>query len=120
LNLDEKHKKVIVIAHNARAYDGHYVLQAILEKRNDEPKIIVNGSQILAMFFDRFKFVDRQIFLNCAFAKLPDMFNLNGIMKGYYPCLYNTKANDNAPTGSNPDNYYYMPEGMLLIRDTSF
>jgi DNA polymerase type B, organellar and viral len=113
LDLDEKFKKVIVIAHNTRAYDGHFVLQAILEKRNDEPKVIVNGSQILAIFFTRYKFVDSLNFLNCALSKLPDMFNLHGIMKGYYPFLYNTKANEDATPGPIPDKKYYMPEGMM-------
>jgi DNA polymerase type B, organellar and viral len=120
LNLDRKHKDVIVIAHNTRAYDGHFVLQAILEKRNDEPKIIVNGSQILAIFFTRYKFVDSLNFMNCGLAKLPAMFDLAGAMKGYYPFLFNTKANENAPPGTIPDMKYYMPEGMMPKERKSF
>jgi DNA polymerase type B, organellar and viral len=120
MNIDGKFNSVIVIAHNARSYDGHFMLQAILENRNDDPSIIVNGSQIIAMSFTRYRFIDSLNFLNCSLSKLPAMFKLDGAMKGFYPFLYNTKENENAPPGPIPDKKFYMPEGMTAKGRVAF
>jgi G:T-mismatch repair DNA endonuclease (very short patch repair protein) len=113
IKIDEKKfNEIIVIAHNAKSYDAHFVLREILENRSPEPSIILNGAQIFAIHFKRLRFIDSLNFFNCALSKLPAMWGIGNLKKGYYPHLFNTRANEDAPPQSLPDKKFFIPESM--------
>ena len=69
-------KTVIAIAHNAKSFDAHFILdRAILFKWT--PKLILNGQKIVFMTMEHLTFLDSVSFLPMALRKLPEAFGLN-------------------------------------------
>ncbi|XP_033105887.1 uncharacterized protein LOC117108098 [Anneissia japonica] len=58
------------------------------------------------------EFIDSLNFLPMALYKLPGAFGLNELAKGYFPHLFNTKANQEIVLPHLPDIHYYNPDGM--------
>ena len=68
-------KKVIEIAHNAKAFDLTFILnRAILLKWRHE--LIINGLKIMGMNMKHLLFVDSVSFLPNSLRKLPDAFGV--------------------------------------------
>ena len=62
--------KVVAIAHNAKAFDLHFILnKAIFLKW--KPKLIVNGLKITDMTMEHLTFIDSISFMPCSLRKLP-------------------------------------------------
>lgn len=90
-----KFKSVVLLAHNMKSYDGHFILKEMLqEEQRWKPKIIFSGHKILSITCGRFKFLDSLNYLPTSLAKLPKMFNFPE-SKGYFPHLFNTPENQN-------------------------
>ena len=68
-------KKFVAIAHNAKSFDLHFILnRAILLKW--QPELIMNGLKIICMKMEHLVFLDNVSFLPFALRKLPDSFGL--------------------------------------------
>ena len=81
---------IIVIAHNARAYDLHFILnRGILLKWN--VKLIVNGMKIMCMRTAHLVFLDSISFLPFALCKLPGPLRIT-VTKFCYTHYFNTQA----------------------------
>jgi len=83
--------KVIAIAHNAKGFDAHFILdRAILLKWT--PKLILNGQKIACMTIQHLTFLDSISFLPMALRKLSEAFGL-AASKSWYPQYFNTRSN---------------------------
>ena len=103
----------IVQAHNFRSYDAFPILQ-YLYRNSILPKVIPNGTKIMSIEVPccKIKMIDSLNFMPTSLSKLPAMFGLSEIKKGYFPHLFNTEANANIILPNLPDIKYYNPEGM--------
>ena len=93
----EQHVNVIIIAHNARAYDAYFIYNYLL-MQSITPEIIFRGSKIMYCRVGRclnIKIIDSLNFLNMPLDKLPKSFGLKVMKKGYFPHLYNTQKMNN-------------------------
>jgi len=96
--------KVIAIAHNAKAFDLHFILnRAILLKWRSE--LIMNGLKIMCMKMEHLVFLDRVSFLPCSLRKRSEAFALTA-SKSWYPHYFNTEENLEY-VGPNSDASYY-------------
>jgi hypothetical protein len=74
--------KVIAIAHNAKSFDLHLILnRAILLKW--QPQILINGMKIMCMKFEHMVFLDSLCFLPLPLPKLPVTFGLTSSKSWY-------------------------------------
>jgi hypothetical protein len=102
-------KQVVAIAHNAKAFDAHFILKrAIFQKWN--PELILNGLKILSMQIEHIHFLDSVNYLPMPLRKLPEAFGLTA-SKSWYPHYFNTKANLDY-VGPIPDIRYYGADEM--------
>jgi hypothetical protein len=68
-------KKIIAIAHNAKAFDLNFILnRAVLLKW--QPQLIVNGLKIMCMKMEHLIFLDYVSFTPCSLRKFPEAFGL--------------------------------------------
>ncbi|OOY33751.1 hypothetical protein BOV88_13610 [Solemya velum gill symbiont] len=79
-----------------------------------KPEIIANGAKIMSLSVKecKVKFIDSLNFLPTALAKLPAMFEMRELCKGYFPHLYNRKENQSKVLDRLPEASYYNPDGM--------
>ena len=69
-------EKVISIAHNAKGFDAHFILdRAILLKWT--PKVILHGQKIVCLTIQHLTFLYSISFLPMALRKLPEAFGLS-------------------------------------------
>ena len=67
--------KIVAIAHNAKAFDHHFILnRAILLKW--KPEIIMNGLKIMCMKVEHIVFLGSESFLPWPLLKLPEAYGL--------------------------------------------
>jgi len=104
-------KKVVAIAHNAKAFDAQFILnRAILLKWTTE--LILNGLKIVSMKIHHIQFLDSVFYMPMPLRKLPEAFGLQA-SKSCFPHLFNTKANLDY-VGPIPDIKYYGAEAMSV------
>ena len=83
--------KVVAMAHNAKAFDSHFILnRAILMQW--KPELILNGFKIVSTKIEHMVFIDSVSYLPMPLRKLPEAFGLT-VVKSWYPHYFNTKAN---------------------------
>ena len=83
--------KVIAIAHNAKGFDAHFILdRAILLKWT--PKLILNGQKIACMTIQHLTFLDSISFLPMALRNLAEAFG-PAASKFWYPHYCKTRSN---------------------------
>ncbi|XP_018368310.1 PREDICTED: probable DNA polymerase [Trachymyrmex cornetzi] len=107
-------KKIICIAHNAKAFDAQFILKYLVEESEitEEPRVILNGTKIIVMTVGNTKFIDSLNYLPMRLADLPKAFGLkNTSDKGNFPHLFNTRENQSY-IGPIPDARYYSPDQM--------
>lgn len=111
LMYQKKFSKIIVMAHNGKAYDHQFILKHVLEKTDLKVDLIMRGTSITMMGIDKkIKFIDSINYFPMALAALPKAFDLGPEMKkGYFPHLFNTSANKDYE-GSLPALEYYDPD----------
>ncbi|KAJ1523119.1 hypothetical protein ONE63_001012 [Megalurothrips usitatus] len=95
--------EILLLAHNAKSFDGIFVLQEVLARKL-KPELVLQGDKIICMKVGNWKFIDSLMFLTMPLSALPKSFSLTELKKGYWPFLAN-----------KPENYTY--EGPLLDRD---
>jgi len=102
--------KIVAIAHNAKAFDLHFILnRAIMLKWR--PELITNGLNIMSMRMEHLVFLDSVSFLPCAMRKLPEAFGLEAT-KSRYSQYFNTEENLDY-VGPMPDISYYGVDEMI-------
>jgi len=68
--------KIVAIAHNAKAFDLHFILnRAIMLKW--KPELIMSGLKIMCIKMGHLVFLDSVSFLPSALRKLPEAFGLS-------------------------------------------
>jgi hypothetical protein len=67
--------KIVAIAHNAKAFDLHFILNRAI-KLKWKPELITNGIKIISMKMEHLVFFDSVSFLPCALRKLPEAVGL--------------------------------------------
>lgn len=78
----KENKNAIAIAHNAKGYDGQFILD-FCHRRGVKPKQIINrGLGIMYLEVGDVKFKDSLNFLPMALAALPKAFEVGEIKKG--------------------------------------
>ena len=110
---DERHSGRRAIAHNARGYDAVLIKEYLFEQ-GIAPNVIENGVKIIRLEYNNVTLIDSLSFLAMPLAKFPKTFGLKEMKKGYFPHLFNTKANEGY-RGPIPSKDYFDPEGMKEI-----
>ena len=102
-------KNVVAIAHNAKAFDLHFILnRAVLLKW--QPELIMNGLKIMCMKMHHMVFLDSVSFLPFPLRKLPGAFGLTAC-KSWYRHLFTTEENLDY-VGPIPDISFYGADDM--------
>jgi len=109
----EEGGKLTVIAHNGRGYDFQFILRWCVENNVCAKKIIRAGQKIMYMVVLGVRFIDSLSFLTMPLSGFPKTFGLTELAKGFFPHLFNTRANQNY-TGVIPEKHYFMPGGMSV------
>jgi len=110
-------KKVVAIAHNAKAFDAQFILdRAIFLKWT--PELILNGLKIVNMKIHNIQFLDSVSYMPMPLRKLPEAFGLQA-SKSWFPQLSNTKANLDY-VGPIPDIKYYGADEMSESKRREF
>ena len=108
--LSGKNRGAVCIAHNSQGYDALLILEYVHEN-GIKPEIIPNGQKILSMQVMGMQFTDSLNYFNTALSKLPAVFGINELHKGFFPHLFSTPENQQY-VGPIPDAKFYDPEGM--------
>jgi hypothetical protein len=83
--------KLVEIAHNAKAFDLHFILNRAVTLKWIS-KLIMNGLKIMCMKMEHLVFLDSVSFLPSALRKLPEAFGLTAA-KSWYSHYFNTEEN---------------------------
>ena len=68
--VDEDHKEVIAITHNARSYDTQFI-QEYCHRHGIVPSVILNGAKILSLSVNEVKVIDSLSFLAMPLSSFP-------------------------------------------------
>ena len=91
-----QHKYFKTVCHNMKGYDGYFLLEYLIDQSMLPDKIIYNGSKIMYMTVEKdlhIKVIDSLNFLPMKLSKLPEVFGLKEIKKGWFPHFFNTREN---------------------------
>ena len=108
------HRNTTVLAHNAKSYDGYFLLEYLIKNSIIPDKLLFNGSKIMYMEVGRglnIRLIDSLNFLPMKLAKMPETFGLTELCKGYFPHLFNTTDNQTY-VGPYPDTHFYGDQNM--------
>jgi len=109
--------KVVAIAHNAKAFDLHFILNRAIFLQW-KPKLIVNGLKIICMTMEHLTFIDSISFMPRSLLKLPDAFGIT-VANSWYPHYFNTNENMNY-VGEIPDVSYFGADAMSTKERAEF
>ncbi|CAC5385562.1 unnamed protein product [Mytilus coruscus] len=104
-----------VLCHNFKGYDSFPILQ-YLYQIGVLPKIIPSGAKNMSIEVPscNIRMIDSINFLTMSLSKLPKMFGIKELQKGYFPRLYNRKENQSVVLNHLPDVKFYNPDAMKL------
>ena len=108
------HQNTTVLAHNAKSYDGYFLLEYLIKNSIIPDKLLFNGSKTMYMEVGRglnIRLIDTLNFLPMKLAKMPETFGLTELCKGYFPHLFNTTDNQTY-VGPYPDTHFYGDQNM--------
>ena len=112
-------RKVIVIFHNFKGYDGMFVIKYLYDNHRDVEDQITVGSKILSLRNHDLIFKDSLCFLPFPLASFPATFGLTEQCKGFFPHLFNTADNQDYE-GVIPSVDYYDPDSMSAKKKAEF
>ena len=104
-----QHKYFKTVCHNMKGYDGYFLLEYLIDQSMRPDKIIYNGSKIMYMTVEKdllIKVIDSLNFLPMKLSKLPEVFGIKELKKGWFPHFFNTRENQRY-VGPYPDPKYY-------------
>lgn len=87
-------EKAVCIAHNLKAYDGHFIMAA-LAARNAQVFPLMVGFKVFKLGWKNISFIDSLNFISMPLSKFSSAFGLTGIAKGYFPHFFNKAENIN-------------------------
>ncbi len=110
--VSKQHKGYTVIAHYARGYDSHFILQYCINN-TVWPLTLYHGSKLMLLQIEtiNLKVIDSHNFVATPLSEFPKTFGLDELKKGYFPHLFNTAENATYK-GPIPDKRYYGPDLM--------
>lgn len=86
--------EIYVYAHNAKGYDGHFLLRDLFKRKFQTPQLVLTGNKILIMKVGLIRFLDTLNLFQQPLSMLPKSFGLaEGVEKGFFPHYFNKKAN---------------------------
>lgn len=114
-------KDYTVIAHYGSGYDFRFIYEYIFTKTKILPFTIFSGEKITYMHLNKInmRFVDSYKFFLQPLEKLPKMFGLDELKKGYFPHTFNTPENQDY-VGPIPEVSFYNPDGMKGDKRSDF
>ena len=112
-------RKVIVLFHNFKGYDGMFVLKYLYDNHRTVEDQVTIGTKVLSLRNGDITFKDSLCFLPFPLASFPSTFGLTEQCKGFFPHLFNTMANQRY-VGPIPDRRFYDPEGMKEKKKSEF
>ncbi|XP_036144598.1 uncharacterized protein LOC118646236 [Monomorium pharaonis] len=107
-------KRIVCIAHNAKAFDAQFILKHIIERTEmtEKPELILNGTKITTITLGRVKFIDSVNYMPMRLSDLPKAFGLRDTSdKSIFPHLFNRVENQTY-VGPLPDIQYFCPDQM--------
>jgi len=118
--LSKKHIGFTAIAHYARGYDSHFIMQYCVANAV-VPKVLYNGSKLMQLEIPsiRLRVIDSHNFIQAPLSSLLKTFGLTELKKGYFPHLFNTKENENY-VGPLPDKKFYCHDRMKTEARSEF
>ncbi|XP_031342339.1 uncharacterized protein LOC116170237 [Photinus pyralis] len=112
LTMRKKFKSIVVIAHNASGFDGQFILNYIITHTDLTPELIMRGTKLVTMLLDNVKFLDSLNYFQMALRKLPQVFGLTELKKGYFPHLFNRTEHQNY-VGPIPSIEAFEPDNLI-------
>ena len=101
----------LAFAHNAKGYDGQFLLNYLTDNGYKVKNIIKKGSSIMLLECNGIKLKDSLNFLPMKLASIPKAFGFKELKKGYFPHYFNCPANEEY-NGIIPDHHYYGTSSM--------
>ena len=101
---------MVAIAHNAKAFDLHFVLNRLVRMKMLPELLIMNGQNVTCLKVENVTRLYSLNYLVMPLRKLPEAFGLTA-QKSFYPHLFNTTSNTNY-VGHASDVSYYGIEQM--------
>lgn len=111
VEVDGADRKVVVLFHNLKGYDGMFLLQHCYENHREVTNNVSIGAKVLSFRSERITFKDSLCFLSFPLSAFPSTFGLTKLHKGYFPRLFN-KAENQVYEGTIPDIQFYNPDRM--------
>lgn len=109
--------EIVVLAHNSRGYDGHFLFNDILRRKLVGPKIIAQGMKLLRISVANVRIIDSLSFLPMGLSKLPKAFGLDGgLAKGFFPHMFNIHGNMDFQGSGLPAMKFFEPN--MMMEDT--
>ncbi len=110
--VSKQHKGYTAIAHYARGYDSHFILQYCINN-TVRPFTIYNGSKLMLLQIEtiNLKVIDSHNFVATSLSEFSNTFGLDELKKSYFPHLFNIAENATYK-GPIPDKRYYDPDLM--------
>jgi len=104
----EDNKSLIyAFAHNARGYDGQFILREIWNRYFEKVSVIMRGRKILMIQCGNIKLLDSLNYFLLPLSKLPKCLGLDiNVKKGEFPHLFNLPENYNY-IGTIPEQKYF-------------
>lgn len=116
---DGDDRRVIVIFHNLKGYDGMFILQHCYATHREVTDQITVGTKILSLTSDRLTFKDSLCFLPFPLSSFPATFGIEELCKGFFPHKFNTVENQDYE-GPMPRPETYDPDGMSEKKKSEF
>ena len=116
---DGDDRRVIVLFHNLKGYDGMFLLQYLYAQNREVNGLLNVGVKVLSFRSDRLTFKDSLCFLPFSLASFPATFGLTELCKGFFPHLFNTLEHQSY-VGPLPAAPYYDPDGMNAKKREEF
>jgi len=109
---DPINRHSVFIAHNAKSFDAHFVLDYLVTEGNT-PELVMQGGKILKIRVAStdVTFIDSLSFISMPLADFSKTFDLPDTVKGCFPHLFNHPDNYTYD-GMLPTLNYYDPDGM--------
>ncbi len=74
-----------------KSYDGFFIMNFIIKNllpTDILPDILLNGSKLLVIKFMGIKIIDSINFIPMSLSKMPKIFGLSELKKGYFPHFF--------------------------------
>ena len=107
---DDRDRKVIVIFHNLKGFDGVFIINELYKQKRTVENQLTIGSKVLAFESGSLTFKDSLCFIPFPLAAFPATFNLQELKKGFFPHQFNLPHHQDY-VGRIPDLEFFDPEG---------